>query len=100
MLNITIAKVRMHITGQWRIEGSVFRQDRRSLMEKVEVDLDVESDADEKLVAAALRNARNGCHTEAALRDPTPVSETVKLNGADFDVEAFPVEPVRRQRDG
>lgn len=100
MLNITLDKVRLHIEGHWRIEGSVFRQDRRSIMEKVVVRLDVESDADEKLIAAALRNARNGCHTEAALRDPTPVLETVTLNGNGFEVEAFPAETVRRQRDG
>lgn len=100
MLNITLDAVRMHIEGHWRIEGSVFRQDRRSIMEKVVVDLDVDSEADEKLIAAVLRNARNGCHTETALRNPTPVVETVTLNGSAFDVESFPVETVHRHRDG
>ena len=95
MLNITLDAVRMHIEGHWRIEGSVFRQDRRSIMEKVVVDVD--SEADEKLIAAVLRN---GCHTETALRNPTPVVETVTLNGSAFDVESFPVETVHRHRDG
>ena len=99
MLNIRLDTVRLHIEGHWRIEGSVFRQDRRSIMEKVDVQIDVESQADEKLIAAALRNARNGCHTEVALREPTPVLETVRLNGGEFDVESFPIETVRRHRD-
>ena len=100
MLEITLDKVRLHIEGHWRIEGSVFRQDRRSIMEKVDVRLDVESGADAKLIAAALRNARSGCHTESALRNPTPVLETVTLNGGAFEVEAFPAETVRRQPGG
>ncbi len=99
MLNITIQNVRMEITGDWRIEGSVFRQTRASVMERVETKLDVESDADPKLIAAVLRNASNGCHAEMAIKKPTPVEETVTVNGEAFDFEDYPVETVRRQPD-
>jgi len=96
MLNITIDRVRLHIEGRWSVSGSVFRQTRRSVMEDVSVDFDIESKADPILIAAALRNATNGCHAESALRDPTPVSETVRVNGDAFDVETYPATTVRR----
>lgn len=99
MLNITLDRVRVHIEGKWSVAGSVFQQTRTSTMDQLEVSFDIESSADEKLIAAALRNASNACHAESALRNPTPVIETVALNGAAFDVASFPVETVSRQRD-
>jgi hypothetical protein len=96
MLNITLDRVRLHIEGRWSVTGSVFRQTRRSIMDQVSVDFDIDSNADPTLIAAVLRNATNGCHAESALRDPTPVSETVRLNGDTFDVEAYPATTVQR----
>lgn len=99
MLNITLDRVRLHVEGKWSVSGSVFQQTRTSTMEQVEVSLQIQSAADETLIAAALRNASNACHAESALRNPTPVVETVSLNGSAFDVSSFPVETVKRQRD-
>ena len=96
MLNITLSRVRLHIEGRWSVTGSVFRQTRRSIMDNVSVDFDIESDTDPNLIAATLRNATNGCHAESALRDPTHVSETVRLNGDAFDVDAYPATTVQR----
>lgn len=98
-LNITIDKARMHIQGYWRVEGSVFQQTRVSVMEKVETRLEVDSNADPKLIAAVMRNASNGCHAEAAIRNPTPIVEAALVNGEPFDYNDYPLEPVRRQRD-
>ena len=98
-LNITIDNARMHIQGYWRVEGSVFQQTRASVMEKVETRLEVDSNADPKLIAAVMRNASNGCHAEVAIRNPTPIEEEAVVNGEPFDYNDYPVEPVRRQRD-
>lgn len=96
MLDIEIREARMHITGIWRVEGSVYRQTRVSVMERVETRLEVDSDADPKVIAAALRNAANGCHAEAAIKNPTPVVEELIVNGAAFDLDDYPAEPIRR----
>jgi hypothetical protein len=102
MLRIEIDEARMHIRGIWRVEGSVYRQTRKSVMERVETRLEVESDADPDLIAATLRNASSGCHAEVALREPTPIVEEVTVNGKPFDVDVYPTGPVKSRpaRDG
>ena len=99
MLNIKIRDARMDIKGHWRITGSVFQQTRVSSLEKLVTNINVDSDADPALIAAVLRNASNGCHAEVALRNPTPIEESVSVNGDAFDIEEFPAGPVRRQPD-
>ena len=99
MLNIKIKEARMSITGFWRVAGSVFRQDRTSVMDRIETNIEVDSEADPELVAAVLRNASSGCHAEVAIVNPTPIEETLKLNGAAFSLDDHPAKTVRRQRD-
>ena len=97
-LNIIIREARMHIAGFWRVEGSVYQQTRLSTMERVETKVSVDSDADPELIAAVLRNAGNGCHAEVAIKNPTPIEETLEVNGAPFRLDDYPVKTVRRQR--
>ena len=98
-LNIKIREARMGITGFWRVAGSIFRQDRVSVMDRIETNLEIDSDADSELIAAVLRNASNGCHAEAAIKNPTPIQETLRVNGEPFDLGDHPAKTVRRQRD-
>jgi hypothetical protein len=88
----------MRIEGTWAVEGSVFQQTRVSTMVKVDTWVDVESKDPSELIAAVLRNASNGCHAEQALKRPTPVNETLQVNGESFDLDDYPAAPVRKLR--
>ncbi len=98
MLGVTLRSASMRIEGTWKITGSIYRQTRETRMEGVETWVEVESDDDPALVAAVLRNASGGCYAEQALKHPVPISETLRVNGAPFDLEDYPAKPVRRQR--
>ena len=39
-----------------------------------------------------------GCHAEAAIKRPTPVNETLTVNGAAFNLDDYPAAPVRKIR--
>ena len=91
-------KLTMRIEGTWAVAGSVFQQTRDSTMVKVDTWVDVESKDPPELVAAVLRNASNGCHAEQALKRPTPVNETLTVNGASFNLDEYPAAPVRKLR--
>ena len=88
----------MRIEGTWAVEGSVFQQTRVSTMVKVNTWVEVESPDPPEMVAAVLRNATNGCHAEQALKRPTPVNETLTVNGASFNLDDYPAGPVRKIR--
>ena len=96
MLGVEIQDAKMHVAGTWKVEGSVYRQTRKAVMERVETSLEVRSDDDPARVAAVLRNASNGCYAEQAIRNPVPIDETVSLNGAAFAIDDYPAEPVPR----
>ncbi len=96
MLGVEIQDAKMHVAGTWKVEGSVYRQTRKAVMERVETSLEVRSDDDPARVAAVLRNASNGCYAEQAIRNPVPIEETVSLNGAVFVVDDYPAETVPR----
>jgi len=88
----------MRIEGTWSVEGSVFLQTRVSRMDRCDTWVEVESSDPPELIAAVLRNAGNGCHAEQALREPTPINESLTVNGAAFDLDTYPAKRVRRQR--
>ena len=96
MLGVTIDKARMHIEVNWRITGSVFQQTRAADVRSVETHLQIDSDSDPKLVAAALRNARGGCFAGQAIKNPVDLIETAVLNGDNFDPADYPATPIRR----
>ncbi len=96
MLGVTITGAKMEARGTWGTTGSAFRQTRSSHFNKLETVLELDSESDPKLVAAVLRNASNGCHAEQAFRNPVPIEEQVLVNGAAFEIEEYPAEPIRR----
>lgn len=96
MLGVEIEDATMHVAGTWKIEGSVYRQTRKAVMERVATSLEVRSDADPARLAAVLRNASNGCFAEQAIRNPVPIDETLQVNGKPFAIDDYPAETVRR----
>ena len=96
MLGVEITDAKMHVAGTWKVEGSVYRQTRQSVMERVETTLEIQSDDDPARLAAVLRNASNGCFVEQTIRNPVPIEETVKVNGAAFTVDDYPAETMER----
>lgn len=88
----------MRIEGTWEVQGSVFQQTRESKLAKVDTHIEADSDDPPEMIAAVLRNASNGCHAEQALKRPTPVNETLTVNGAAFSVDDYPAETVRKMR--
>ncbi len=99
MLGVKFDTLKCHIECEWDITGSVFQQTRQTRVVGVRTDLTLESTASPELVAAVVRNAKNGCFAEQALKHPVDMTETVALNGQSFDWDSFPVTTVRRARD-
>ena len=87
-----------HIECEWDITGSVFQQTRQTHVVGVRTDLTLESTAAPELVAAVVRNAKNGCFAEQALTHPVDMTDTVALNGQSFDLDSYPITTVRRAR--
>ena len=90
MMRVKIAKVRAHITIHFDLSGSVLAETVRAGCLKVETSYDIESNEDKALIASVLRNARNGCWVRAAVSNPVPFSDSIVLNGQQFDIDEFP----------
>ena len=90
MMKVDIAKVRAHIAIHFDLSGSVLAETVSAGCLGVETSYDIESSADASRVASVLRNARNGCWVRAAVSSPVPFSDTIMLNGQQFDIDGFP----------
>jgi hypothetical protein len=99
MLGVEFTSLHCHIECEWDITGSVFMQTRLTHVIGVRTDLAMQSSAPPELVSAVVRNAKNGCFAEQALKHPVDMTENVVLNGERFDWESFPATRVRRARD-
>ncbi len=85
MMKVEIRKARVKVTARFKNEGSVLRETIDAQGVGFETDLDVESGAPPKRVAAVVRNSEKGCYVMQTILKPTPVETRVTLNGADFD---------------
>jgi organic hydroperoxide reductase OsmC/OhrA len=90
MMKVNITKARVHVAGHFRAEGSVLGQTIQAGSEGFETRLEVESDESPERLAGLIRNAENGCYIMQTIRHPVPVKAEVLVNGAAFDVEAYP----------
>ncbi len=99
MLGVSFRNLTCHIECEWDITGSVFQQTRQTNVVGVRTDLAMESDDAPELIAAVVRNAKNGCFAEQALKNPVDLTESVSLNGDAFDWEQYPATRVRAARD-
>ncbi|MEE9278405.1 MAG: hypothetical protein V3V06_08340 [Dehalococcoidia bacterium] len=80
------------------VKGSVFQQTRTGIAQGFETVLEVESPNDPELVAAAIRNASNGCFTEQTIRNPVDFQQSIIVNGEPFRLDDYPPKPVQRYR--
>ncbi len=95
MMKVNIRQARVHVVGHFRAEGSVLGQTIQGFCDGFETRLEVESDEPPERVAGVIRNAENGCYIMQTIRHPVPVKTEVMVNGAAFDLEAYPA-PRRR----
>ena len=90
MMKVKIAKVRAHIVIHFDLSGSVLAETVRAGCLEVETSHEIESPDNNARVASVLRNARNGCWVRAAVSNPVPFSDSIVLNGQQFDIDEFP----------
>lgn len=98
MMKVAIDKARIHVTANFKVEGSVLAQTVRASLDGVQTRLEVESKDPAERVAGVVRNAENGCFVMQALLNPVPVSSSVTLNGSGLDLQAYPLPPAAQTR--
>lgn len=81
MLKLRLRAARVSVRTRFHGEGSVLAETVRVACEGVETRLEIESDEDPAAIAKLARVAEAGCFVMRAVRDPTPVSYAVSLNG-------------------
>ena len=87
MMKVKVESVRAHVAVHFDIRGSVLAGTIEAGAPKVETSYDIESPDDPAMVAAMLRNARNGCWVRAAVSNPVPFEDTISLNGESFPLD-------------
>ncbi len=95
MMKVNITKASVHVTANFRAEGSVLGQTIQGCCDSIETRLEVESDEPPERLAGVIRNAENGCYVMQTIRNPVPLQTDVVVNGNAFDIEAYP-PPKRR----
>lgn len=96
VLDVSIQGARAEVVMDWSSSGSARNGSLKAHVHGAAVRLEVESDDAEDRIAGLIKIARNACYAEAALAEPMEVSADVVLNGAAFDVTAFPTLVERR----
>lgn len=88
-----ILKARVLVEARFKSEGSVLAGTVRAASPGFATRLEIESGEPAEKIAAAARNAENGCYVLQALLQPVPVERRFTLNGDAFD----PADPKRRK---
>jgi len=89
-LKIEIKSAKMYVRMNISRSGSVLGQTMKAECHGFDVRLEIESDAPPEKIASCLRNAENACFAVQAVLNPTPISETLVVNGQEFSLEDFP----------
>lgn len=84
-LKVPVDHAAVEVTGTYHVEGSVLKETVQAQCEGFQQRLTLSSPAPPDQVAKLIRVAEAGCFVNAALRNPTPVTTQVVLNGAPFD---------------
>ena len=88
MLRVSVKRARVHVTTRFWAEGSVRAETVQTRCTGVDTRLELESDDDPALVAKLARVSEQGCYVINTIREPTPTSYAVTLNGAPLDLAA------------
>jgi hypothetical protein len=86
MTKTRISKARVKVTIHWYLQGSVLKGTVESGCKEVKTDLQVESDDDIEKVRHVVRCAKRGCFAEQMIVRPTPLTSTISVNGAAFEL--------------
>lgn len=84
--------VTITIDAEYFTEGSFLRGDRKSGVDALRVNVDVESDATPEVVASALHEAEIDCFTLGAIRHAHPITVAGNLNGAELKLPGEPAK--------
>ncbi len=90
MMRVSITSAKVHVPGRFHAEGSVLGQTIEGRCDGFETQLEVTSDEPPERLAGVIRNAENGCYIMQTIRHPVPVQPEVTVNGASFDLNAYP----------
>ena len=81
-MKVPIKTATVGVNARFRTDGSVLKGTVIGSTVSFTMDIEVESDAPPERVAALVRNAEGGCFVMQAVKNPTAVETTVRLNGA------------------
>ncbi len=85
MLKVNLKKARARVKAKFWGEGSVVRETVQVSCTAMETTLEIDSDDDPAKIAKLARLSEAGCYVIQSLKNPTPVSYQVVLNGSPFD---------------
>lgn len=78
----------MRLVSRFHFEGSALAATFHGSPREFDLELSIDSDADPKDIATAIRVAHNSCYTEQALLRPVVIRYHHVLNGAPFEIPA------------
>ncbi len=88
MLRLKIKKTRVMVKSNFWGEGSLMAETVHTSCTGVETRLEIESEEDPSKIAKLARVSEAGCYVIQSLRNPTPVSFQVSLNGQDLNFQS------------
>lgn len=81
MTKVHVTHAKVHVTGNFKVHGSVLGGTIQSEALGFDIKLELESSESEEKLAKLVDLAEKGCFMKAALENPTPVNTTTTLNG-------------------
>ena len=86
MMKITVSDIRVDVTFRKTLGGSLRQGTVFNEWQGVDTHLTFDSDASAEDLEHLIRNAKGGCFAEGLIVQPVPLTSTVEVNGASFDV--------------
>ena len=86
MLKLNVKSAKARVRGRYYGSGSIQAETVDTGCEGIETELTIESDEDPAAIAKLVRVSEDGCFVIQSLRNPTPVSMNVLLNGDELKV--------------
>jgi len=84
---LNLHKEIVKVTAHFHEQGSVLRGDAEAFCDGFEVEIQIESDEPQPVIAELIRLARRMCFTEVALKNHTPITISATLNGQPLNQE-------------
>ena len=88
MMKMTVSKASCKVRFRKTLGGSVLKGTVYNHWDGVDTHLSIECDAPDDRIAHLLKNAKAGCFAEGLITQPVPLTSTIEVNGAPFDIEA------------